>query len=40
LKRLKLTVRVAPLVQPDLAGKRCVFTGAPAKEVVLLGRAY
>jgi prolyl-tRNA synthetase len=40
LKRLKLTVRVAPLGQPRLEGRRCAFTGAAAKEVVLLGRAY
>ncbi len=40
LKSLKLTVRVAPLEQPPLAGRRCAFTGAPAKEVVLIGRAY
>jgi prolyl-tRNA synthetase len=40
LKRLKLTVRVAPLEQPPLEGARCAFTGEPAKEVILLGRAY
>ena len=40
LKRLKITVRVAPLAQPQLTGRRCVFTGGAAKEVVLLGRAY
>jgi prolyl-tRNA synthetase len=40
LKRLKLSVRVAPLEQPPLAGARCAFTAAPAQEVVLLGRAY
>jgi prolyl-tRNA synthetase len=40
LKRLKLTVRVAPLAQPDVTSRRCVFTGEPAREVVLLGRAY
>jgi len=40
LKRLKVSVRVAPLAQPALAGRRCLFTGAPAQEVVLIGRAY
>ncbi|HUN74488.1 MAG TPA: aminoacyl--tRNA ligase-related protein [Steroidobacteraceae bacterium] len=40
LKRLKVSVRVAPLAQPAIAGRRCLFTGAPAQEVVLIGRAY
>ncbi|HTX24675.1 MAG TPA: proline--tRNA ligase [Steroidobacteraceae bacterium] len=40
LKRLKLTVRIAPLEQPAIAARRCVFTGAPAREVILIGRAY
>jgi prolyl-tRNA synthetase len=40
LKSLKLTVRVAPLEQPPLGGRRCAFSGAPAQEWVLLGRAY
>jgi len=40
LKSLKLTVRVAPLEQRPLAGHQCLFSDAPAKEWVLLGRAY
>jgi prolyl-tRNA synthetase len=40
LKALKLTIRNAPLDQPPLDGRRCLFTGAPATEYVLIGRAY
>jgi prolyl-tRNA synthetase len=40
LKALQLTIRNAPLQQPALAGERCVFTGSPAREWVLVGRAY
>ncbi len=40
LKRLKLTVRVAPLEQAPLRGERCLFTGAPAQERILIARAY
>jgi prolyl-tRNA synthetase len=40
LKALKLTVRVAPLNQTDAGGKACIFSGEPAQESVLVGRAY
>jgi prolyl-tRNA synthetase len=40
LKTLKLTIRNAPLAQPSIAGAKCLFTGEPAKEFVLIGRAY
>jgi prolyl-tRNA synthetase len=40
LKALKLTVRNAPLKQPTMTGRRCIFSDAPASEVVLIGRAY
>jgi prolyl-tRNA synthetase len=40
LKALKLTIRNAPLAQPALGGAKCVFTGAAAKEFVLIGRSY
>ena len=40
LKALKVSVRVAPLEQESVAGQRCALTGAPAREQVLLGRAY
>jgi prolyl-tRNA synthetase len=40
LKASKLTIRVAPLKQEGFEGKRCVFSGAPAEESVLVGRAY
>jgi prolyl-tRNA synthetase len=40
LKALKLTIRNAPLEQQAVAGRRCVFSGAPAEEQVLVGRAY
>ncbi|MGH8218415.1 MAG: aminoacyl--tRNA ligase-related protein, partial [Steroidobacteraceae bacterium] len=40
LKSLKLTVRVAPLEQESVEGRVCAFSGAPAQEWVLVGRAY
>jgi len=40
LKSLKLTMRNAPLAQDALAGQRCVFSGEPAREFVLVGRSY
>jgi prolyl-tRNA synthetase len=40
LKSLKLTVRNAPLNQSDVEGRTCLFTGLPAVEEVLVGRAY
>ncbi|QKR99719.1 proline--tRNA ligase [Sphingomonas sp. CL5.1] len=39
LKTLKLTIRNAPMDQSAAAGT-CIFTGAPAVERVLIGRAY
>jgi prolyl-tRNA synthetase len=39
LKTLKLTIRNAPRAQPASFGK-CVFTGAPAVEEILIARAY
>ncbi|MBY0564469.1 MAG: proline--tRNA ligase [Hyphomonadaceae bacterium] len=39
LKALKLTIRNAPLQQPNTFGK-CVFSGAPAVEEILVARAY
>ncbi|HMN36296.1 MAG TPA: proline--tRNA ligase [Hyphomicrobium sp.] len=39
LKALKLTIRNAPLDQPAISGT-CLFTGGPAQEYVLIGRAY
>ena len=39
LKALKLTIRNAPLYQEKVAGA-CLFTGEPAKEYVLIARAY
>jgi prolyl-tRNA synthetase len=39
LKALKLTIRNAPLKQPATFGK-CVFTGKPAVEEILIARAY
>ncbi len=40
LKGLKLTIRNAPLGQTGCDDGPCVFTGAPAVERVLIGRAY
>jgi prolyl-tRNA synthetase len=39
LKALKLTIRNAPLVQDKPEGK-CIFTGEPATEHVLIARSY
>ncbi|MGB4865121.1 MAG: proline--tRNA ligase, partial [Hyphomicrobium sp.] len=39
LKALKLTIRNAPLAQDAIKGT-CLFTGEPAKEYVLIARAY
>jgi prolyl-tRNA synthetase len=39
LKALKLTIRNAPLGQDAVNGK-CLFTGEPAKEYVLIARSY
>lgn len=40
LKSLKLTIRNAPMQQPSVEGRRCIFSDAPAKEFMLIGRAY
>jgi len=40
LKAAKLTLRNAPLKQDSVEGKRCIFTGEPATELVLAGRTY
>jgi prolyl-tRNA synthetase len=40
LKTLKLTIRNAPLQQESAEGRRCIFSDTPAKEFVLVGRAY
>ena len=40
LKSLKLTIRNAPMQQSPVDGRRCIFSDAPAKEFVLIGRAY
>jgi prolyl-tRNA synthetase len=39
LKALKLTIRNAPMAQPASFGK-CIFSGAPAVEEILIARAY
>jgi prolyl-tRNA synthetase len=39
LKALKLTIRNAPLDQSGVSG-RCLFTGAPAVEEILISRSY
>jgi prolyl-tRNA synthetase len=39
LKALKLTIRNAPLGQGAASGV-CVFTGEPARESILIARAY
>jgi prolyl-tRNA synthetase len=39
LKALKLSIRNAPLAQGTVSGQ-CVFTGEPAKERILVARAY
>src|SRR5665213_1917923 len=40
LKGLKITVRNAPLAQQPITDQRCVFSGEPAREFVLVGRSY
>jgi prolyl-tRNA synthetase len=40
LKSLKLTVRNTPLAQEPISDQRCVFSGEPAREFVLVGRSY
>ncbi len=40
LKALKLTIRNAPLGQEGRDDGPCIFTGAPAVERILIGRAY
>jgi prolyl-tRNA synthetase len=40
LKKLKLTLRNIPLDQEPPKGRRCIFTGEPAVEENLIGRAY
>ena len=40
LKALKLTIRNAPMGQAGHPGAACIFTGEPAVERVLIGRAY
>jgi prolyl-tRNA synthetase len=40
LKALKITVRNAPLAQQAITDQRCVFSGEPAREFVLVGRSY
>ena len=39
LKALKLTIRNAPLQQPESFAP-CLFTGKPGVEEILIGRAY
>ena len=39
LKGLKLTIRNAPLQQPETFAP-CLFTGKPGVEEILIGRAY
>jgi len=39
LKGLKLTIRNAPLQQPETFAQ-CLFTGKPGVEEILIGRAY
>jgi prolyl-tRNA synthetase len=39
LKKLKLTLRNVPLGQPGTSGK-CLFTGKPGVEEILISRAY
>jgi prolyl-tRNA synthetase len=40
LKTYKLTIRCAPLAQPDLSGAKCIFTGDDAVEEIIVSRAY
>jgi prolyl-tRNA synthetase len=39
LKSLKLTIRNAPMAQPETFGP-CLFTGQPGVEEILIARAY
>ena len=39
LKALKLTIRNAPLDQPETLAP-CIFSGAPGAEEILIGRSY
>ena len=40
LKSLKITIRNAPTEQEPVDSRRCIFTGEPAREEVLVARAY
>lgn len=40
LKKLKLTIRNAPIGQSKSQLGKCIFTGAPAVQEVLIARAY
>ncbi len=40
LKAMKVSIRNAPMEQADVGSKRCIFTGEPAREEVLVARAY
>ncbi len=40
LKQLKLSIRNAPLQQSPAPLGRCVFTGEPAVQEILIARAY
>jgi prolyl-tRNA synthetase len=39
LKALKLTIRNAPMDQPETKGK-CIFTGKDGVEEILIARSY
>jgi prolyl-tRNA synthetase len=40
LKQLKLSIRNAPLGQSTTSLGRCIFTGEPASQEILIARAY
>ena len=40
LKKLKLTIRNAPLGQSEAPLGKCIFTGEPAVQEILVARAY
>jgi prolyl-tRNA synthetase len=40
LKKLKLTIRNAPLGQSEAPLGKCIFTGKPAVQEILIARAY
>ena len=40
LKKLKITIRNAPLGQSEAPLGKCIFTGAPALQEILIARAY